>query len=108
MGRSCDETSLHEPETNIALGSRFLANLRARFPGNPHLAIPSYNAGPGASQHWIAARPNDDFDLWVEQIPYDETRRYTKRVMTSYAAYLFLYEKEALDSALRLPKLVQR
>jgi soluble lytic murein transglycosylase len=108
MGRSCDETSLHEPETNIALGSRFLANLRARFPGNPHLAIPSYNAGPGASQHWIAARPNDDFDLWVEQIPYDETRRYTKRVMTSYAAYLFLYEKEALESALRLPKLVQR
>jgi soluble lytic murein transglycosylase len=108
MGRSCDETSLHDPDVNVALGSRFLADLRGRFPGNPHLAIPSYNAGPGALQRWITARPSDDFDLWVEQIPYDETRRYTKRVMTSYAAYLFLYEKEAFDSALRLPKLVQR
>jgi len=108
MRMTCDEASLHEPETNIALGCRFLADLRARFPSNPHIAIPSYNAGPAASQRWIASRTGDDFDLWVEQIPYDETRRYTKRVLTSYAAYLFLYEKDALDSALKLPKVVHR
>ena len=55
---------------------------------------------------WVAARESDDFDLWVEQIPYEETRRYTKRVLASYAAYSFLYEREGLDAALAMPKVV--
>jgi len=106
VGLACDETLLARPDTNIALGCRFLADLRAKFPANPHLAVSAYNAGPGAPVRWVAARESDDFDLWVEQIPYEETRRYTKRVLASYAAYSFLYEREGLDAALRMPKVV--
>jgi soluble lytic murein transglycosylase len=104
LGISCDELSLAVPETNVTLGCKFLSDLRAKFPQNPHLAIPAYNAGPGAPQRWIDGRANDDFDLWVEQIPFDETRRYTKRVLTSYAAYAFLYQED--EAALRIPKVV--
>ena len=62
--------------------------------------------GPGAPIRWIASREADDFDLWVEQIPFEETRKYTKKVLASYAAYSFLYERSGLDAALRLPKVV--
>ena len=68
------------------------------------MAVSAYNAGPGAPVRWIASRESDDFDLWVEQIPYEETRRYTKRVLASYAAYAFLYDRTNLDAALRMPK----
>jgi soluble lytic murein transglycosylase len=106
VGIACDETSLARPETNVALGCRFLADLRAKFPDNPHLAISAYNAGPNAPSRWVAARESDDFDLWVEQIPFEETRKYTKKVLASYVAYAFLYERGGLDAALRLPKVV--
>jgi soluble lytic murein transglycosylase len=106
VGIACDETSLARPETNVALGCRFLADLRAKFPENPHLAISAYNAGPGAPTRWVASRESDDFDLWVEQIPFEETRKYTKKVLASYVAYAFLYERGGLDAALRLPKVV--
>jgi soluble lytic murein transglycosylase len=106
VGLGYDEASLYHPETNVALGCRFLAELRAKFPVNPSLAISAYNAGPGAPTRWIAARESDDFDLWVEQIPYDETKKYTKRVLASYAAYAFLYDRDRFDGALKLPRIV--
>jgi len=106
VGISCDVPSLYRPETNVALGCRFLADLRARFPVNPFLAVPGYNAGPGAPQRWMAARESEDFDTWVEQIPYEETRRYTKKVLASFGAYAFLYERDGIGAALRLPRAV--
>jgi soluble lytic murein transglycosylase len=106
VGLAYDETALYRPETNVALGCRFLAELRAKFPVNPSLAISAYNAGPGAPVRWIASRESDDFDFWVEQIPYDETKKYTKRVLASYAAYAFLYDRDRLDMALKLPRIV--
>jgi peptidoglycan lytic transglycosylase len=108
VGISCDEASLYQPEVNVKLGCHFLGDLRARFPQNPHLAISAYNAGPGAPMKWAQNRASDDFDIWVEQIPYEETRKYQKRVMTSYAAYLFLYDRAAFDAGLRLPKAVMQ
>lgn len=106
LGLEPDALSLKTPEMNIALGCRFLSDLQKRFSNNPALAIPSYNAGPGAPLKWIASRKSDDFDLWVEQIPYEETRKYTQRVLTSYAAYLFLYERDRVAHVLSLPAVV--
>jgi soluble lytic murein transglycosylase len=45
-----------------------------------------------------------DFDVWVELIPYRETRRYTKRVLSSRAAYAFLYYQTPDRDPLRLPR----
>jgi soluble lytic murein transglycosylase len=94
---------LLRPQTNIALGSRVLRDYQAQFPLNPLLAIPAYNAGPGRPRRWLAERPNADFDVWVELIPYRETRRYTKRVLASRGVYSLLYG-DAGSSVLRLPR----
>ncbi len=99
-----DDASLKRPAPSIALGTKLLAELRGQFPRNVALAIPSYNGGGGAVRKWLAVRGTEDFDVWVEQIPWDETRNYTKRVLSSMAAYAYLYDHDALDEVLHLPK----
>ena len=103
MGLSPDEESLKQPTVNIPLGCHYLVVLRGQFADNPLLAIPSYNAGAGAPRKWITKRPTDDFDVWVERIPYEETRNYTKRVIGTMAAYEFLYTRDQPSEALRAP-----
>ncbi len=100
---SSDETALHVPRVSIALGAKLLAGLRASFPDNPSLAIPSYNAGAGAIRAWLRARAGADYDLWVEQIPYEETRGYIKRVLQSELIYAELYAPEVAKEVLALP-----
>jgi soluble lytic murein transglycosylase len=99
-----DEAQLKRPDASIALGTKLLAGLRAEFAKNPALAIAAYNAGGGAVGRWIAARGDQDFDLWVEQIPWDETRGYLKRVLASEAAYGLLYDRGAFDETLRIAR----
>ncbi|MBI4954617.1 MAG: transglycosylase SLT domain-containing protein, partial [Myxococcales bacterium] len=97
------DEALVRPEVNIALGSHLLASLMRRWPDDRLLAIPSYNAGPGAPKRWLAASPAADFDLFVERMPYEETRNYTKRVIGSLAAYSFLYGAGLGESLLAVP-----
>jgi soluble lytic murein transglycosylase len=103
LGLSPDEESLKQPAVNIPIGCHYLTVLRNQFPDNPLLAIPGYNAGAGAPKKWIGKRPFDDFDVWVERIPYEETRNYTKRVIASMAAYEFLYARDKPSEALHAP-----
>jgi soluble lytic murein transglycosylase len=98
-----DRRSLKRPSVNIELGCRTLSRFAGSFGGNVLLAVPAYNAGPGRVRDWLAKRPSSEFDLWVELIPFLETRRYTKRVLASRAAYAFLYEPERAEQALSLP-----
>jgi soluble lytic murein transglycosylase len=102
-GIHASEETLKIPAVNVALGTRFLSILRHQFAGCPLLAIPSYNAGPNASKRWLNAHPQEELDVFIERIPYDETRNYMKRVMASFAAYAYLYEPSALDEVLRAP-----
>ena len=81
---------LFEPETNIDLGAQYLGELSARFGGRLAPAIASYNAGPTAVSRWIREIPRDE-DEWVEDIPYEQTRHYVKRVLRSFYAYGVLY-----------------
>ncbi len=101
-----DRRALKRPKVNVELGCRTLARYLKAFSANPLLAIPGYNAGPGRVRRWVADRPSADFDLWVELIPYLETRRYTKRVLASRAAYAFLYAKPGTEPDLTLPEKV--
>jgi soluble lytic murein transglycosylase len=98
--------SLKRPRVNVALGCRELGHLAQQFEQNPLLAIPAYNAGPGRAAAWLRDRPSMDFDVWVERIPFLETRRYTKRVLSSRAIYAFLYDRKEAASRLTLPKKV--
>jgi soluble lytic murein transglycosylase len=80
---------LFEPKTNIALGAQYLGELSQRFDGRLAPAIASYNAGPAAVTRWLGeARDEDE---WVEEIPYEQTRHYVKRVLRSLYAYEVLY-----------------
>jgi soluble lytic murein transglycosylase len=91
LGRPLAEISaLWEPPVNIALGSRYLARLRARFQ-DPLLAVAAYNAGPHRVQRWVADRPKADMEEFIDQIPFDETRAFAKRVYTSWHHYRRLY-----------------
>jgi len=98
-----DEAALRRPEVSIALGARLLSRMRASFAGNPALAVAAYNSGSGPVRRWLAERGGDDFDLFVERIPYEETRNYVKRVLTSEVAYAYLYAPDVLDELLALP-----
>ncbi|MBI2393043.1 MAG: transglycosylase SLT domain-containing protein [Deltaproteobacteria bacterium] len=96
-----DAHALLRPDVNVPLGVAYLKKLRGDFPDNPGLAVPSYNAGEGATRRWMSPPLADSFDLWVESIPYDETRKYTKRVLASYWSYIALYDPARLDAELR-------
>jgi soluble lytic murein transglycosylase len=98
-----DEASLHQPQVSITLGVKLLAQLRMIFKDNPSLAIASYNAGLGAVNGWLRARPSVDFDLWVELIPFEETRGYVKRVLGSQLTYATLYTPATAKEVLELP-----
>jgi soluble lytic murein transglycosylase len=99
-----DDASLRRPDVSIALGAKLLGSLRMSFAANPALAIAAYNSGSGSVRRWLGERGGDDFDVFVERIPFDETRNYLKRVLSSEAAYAFLYAPKTLDELLALPQ----
>jgi soluble lytic murein transglycosylase len=103
LGLPSDPSALKRPAVNVALGCRVLSDLTRVFAESPLLAIPGYNAGAGRPRRWVGERPSVDFDVWVELIPFQETRRYTKRVLASRAAYAFLYSKDGAETAIKLP-----
>jgi soluble lytic murein transglycosylase len=98
-----DEQALHRPDVSIALGTRLLSELRTSFPLHPAFAIAAYNGGSNAVRRWLQQHGADDFDVFVEHIPFDETRNYVKKVLSSEAAYAYLYTPAALDEILAMP-----
>ena len=83
---------LFDPATNIAVGAAEFAQKLGRMNGNPILAIAAYNAGEDAVGKWIAQTPVQDVDLFVESIPYAETRLYVKTVSRNRFEYRRIYE----------------
>lgn len=80
---------------NVRVGTDHLHWLARRFDGHPVLMVAAYNAGAGATGKWLRRQPNDEIALFVEDIPYLQTRNYTKRVIGSYLAYQWLNGVEA-------------
>ena len=73
-----------DPDKNIQLGAAYLSQVHAQFNGNRVLASAAYNAGPGRVRQWLRGANHLSFDVWVESIPFDETRQYVQNVL-SYA-----------------------
>ncbi|PIQ29236.1 hypothetical protein COW36_17380 [bacterium (Candidatus Blackallbacteria) CG17_big_fil_post_rev_8_21_14_2_50_48_46] len=87
------QTQLTQPEINIQLGSFYLREQLNRWQGDLIPTIASYNAGPGAVSRWKRSFGELEADLFIEQIPYDETRRYVKQVLTHSWVYANLYQE---------------
>jgi soluble lytic murein transglycosylase len=83
---------LFDPHTNIAIGVAEYAQKLAVMRGTEVLAIAAYNAGEDVVGKWIAQAPLDDIDLFIESIPYNETRLYVKSVTRNRFEYRRIYE----------------
>ncbi len=86
---------LFEPRINLQLGIAHLASMLEKHGGQPFLATAAYNAGPAPIARWLAQRPPTDVDLWIETIPYRETRDYVARIL----AFAVIYDWRLYGSA---------
>lgn len=87
-------SDIYKPEINIKLGSNYLSSVLQRANNNALLAVASYNGGPNAVQSWLKEHNTagyPDFDYFVENIPFRETRDYVRKVFGSYWAYENIY-----------------
>jgi tRNA dimethylallyltransferase len=83
---------LFEPELNLNIGIRYLQELATQFSRDPVHILICYNAGPEPLQKWLERfKDVDDPDVFIELIPYPETRNYVKRVMRNFGIYKLLY-----------------
>lgn len=89
-----DTQALYRPKPNITLGTLYLRELLDQLNGNVPLAVAAYNAGPEAITRWKNRAKGVPLDVFVETIPFLETRGYVVRVMGNLARYGFLEQGE--------------
>ncbi|UTW13302.1 transglycosylase SLT domain-containing protein [Marinobacterium rhizophilum] len=82
-----NSVDLNDPQTNIALGTAYLAQMLERFNGNRVFATAAYNAGPHRVSRWLEERGDLPLDIWIETIPFDETRNYVQNVLAFGVIY---------------------
>ena len=75
------QADLKTPKRSIELGSTYVERMLERFHNNRILALAAYNAGPHRVEAWLNSR-DMPFDVWVESIPFYETREYVQAVLT--------------------------
>jgi len=87
-----DTDALFDPELNIRLGVKYVSQLNKRFGKNGMHILISYNAGPHVLKKWLKRFGHlSDQDVFIESIPYPETRRYVKHVLRNLGIYKALY-----------------
>lgn len=92
LGRpTFNPADLDLPATAIDFGTYYLAGQIKSFNGDVMLATAAYNAGGGAVSRWLTGKGYPDFDLFVESIPYRETRTYVKKLYVNFYRYRAIY-----------------
>jgi soluble lytic murein transglycosylase len=81
---------LFHPDINIRIGAIYLKKLVEQFQSLP-VALAAYNAGEHRVRRWIASYRYRSVDEFIEDIPFAETRNYTKKVIFNYFQYRTLY-----------------
>lgn len=90
------QAMLFDQNVNIGLGTRYLAELLEQFNGNRLLALAAYNAGPHRVDNWLEAEDDKAVpaDVWVESIPFRETRDYVQAVLTYRVLFIGLHDDQ--------------
>jgi len=83
------QADILEIENNINLGTQYFKSVLNRFENNVSLAAAAYNAGPLNVKNWLPQEDNMPADLWVETVPFKETRNYVQAVL----AYATVFDK---------------
>lgn len=86
-------TDLFDPYINTALGAERLRMLLDEFDGQIPVALAGYNAGPNAVMRWLPQEALDS-DIWIENIPYNETRGYVQRILWHSLMFAWLRSQE--------------
>jgi len=89
-----DLADLFDPATSTLLGATRLRTLLDQFDGQTSLALAAYNAGPNAVLRWLPTKAMDS-DVWIENIPYTETRVYVQRILWHVLTFTWLRTREA-------------
>ncbi|HKK15918.1 MAG TPA: transglycosylase SLT domain-containing protein [Gammaproteobacteria bacterium] len=89
-------THLEKAEKNIPIGSTYLRQMLDRFMNNMTLATAAYNAGPARVKSWLPKSGCEEADIWVERIPFNETRKYVRRVMFFASIYDWRLHRKVL------------
>lgn len=95
LGVAHEERMLTSPPHNLSLGAAYLHEMMDKFDSQVPLAVAAYNAGPDAISRWRTALKDTPLDVFVELIPFGETRGYVERVMANLAHYGYLERGEA-------------
>jgi soluble lytic murein transglycosylase len=74
-------------EGNLSIGAAFMGELLRDYQRNPVLVSGAYNAGPRAVDRWLKERPQSEAAIWIETLPYFETRDYIPRVLAFTTLY---------------------
>lgn len=81
------QATLTDSSINIRLGTHYLSKMFTRFNENRVLATAAYNAGPLRVEAWLPETGSLDARIWIENIPFNETRGYVRRVLTDDAIF---------------------
>lgn len=100
-------TSLYDADTNINLGTYYLAEMAARHKGSPWLASAAYNAGASKVDEWLATHKKLAPDVFIDIIPYHETRAYVRRVLAFSVLYDWRLNQQVVALAARMPRVGQ-
>ncbi|MEM7209351.1 MAG: transglycosylase SLT domain-containing protein [Pseudomonadota bacterium] len=98
MGRQVRIGDLIDEHVNISLGGHYLRYVLNKFDDHQVLATAAYNAGPNRVKSWLPDQSKLAADLWVDTIPFRETRRYVRAVL----AYTTLFEWRMFQRVTRL------
>ena len=80
---------LLSPDTNIRLGAAYLKKMYQRYDNNLVFALAAYNAGPSRLAQWLSGAPPVAADIWIDTIPFAETRAYVRGVLFYTMAYRY-------------------
>jgi soluble lytic murein transglycosylase len=91
LGKRQLSSDLFEVEHNVLLGSAYYRQMLDRFSGNRIFALTAYNAGPHRVDRW-RHRPGEgvSVEIWVDTIPYKETREYVQAVLSYNVVFQYL------------------
>jgi len=96
--------ALLDVENNVRLGTSYLRTVLDANNGHQVLATASYNAGPNRVREWLPEQRALDADVWVDTVPYNETRNYVKNVLAFTAVYSYRLETTMRRLAERMPR----
>jgi soluble lytic murein transglycosylase len=85
--------SLFDPSVAVPLGAAYLRELLNRYDGRLDLSLAAYNAGPASVARWLPPKPMDA-DVWIENIPYTETRGYVQHILEHIVAFAAVRDTE--------------